>query len=119
MSTKIKLRVSCSDKSSLTSFLSALKKSSPIGDLSNRDIPNICNTSYADRLIIRSLSMIATKQYDMTAQYICILTAFSEVPQKDLIFKCCLIHLKNNSNFASDSYKAKFICSEVSSLLVR
>lgn len=28
------------------------------------------------------------------AQQICILTAFSELPQKDLIYRCCLIHLK-------------------------
>ena len=38
---------------------------------------------------------MATMQYEMIAEYIWIRTAFSDVPQKDLIFKCCLIHLNN------------------------
>jgi hypothetical protein len=40
---------------------------------------------------------MATKQYAMIVLYIWILTGFSEVPQKDLILRCCLIHLKNSS----------------------
>ena len=31
----------------------------------------------------------------MTATYICILTAFSLVPQKESTRRCCFIHLKN------------------------
>ena len=31
----------------------------------------------------------------MMAEYIWILTAFGVVPQKDLIFRCCFIHLNS------------------------
>lgn len=33
----------------------------------------------------------------MIALYIWIITVFSDVPQKHLILRCCLIHLKNSS----------------------
>lgn len=39
---------------------------------------------------------MATRLYVMTATYICILTAFSLVPQKESTRRCCFIHLKNN-----------------------
>ena len=31
------------------------------------------------------------------ATHICVFTAFSVVPKNDLMRRCCLIHLKNNS----------------------
>lgn len=46
---------------------------------------------------LRSCSMIATRQYVMIATCICIRTAFSDSPQKDLTRRCCLIHLKSTA----------------------
>jgi hypothetical protein len=40
---------------------------------------------------------IATKQYVIIATLICILTAFSVVPQNLFILRCCFSHLKNSS----------------------
>jgi hypothetical protein len=40
------------------------------------------------------------------AEYIWILTALGVVPKKDLILRCCFIHLKNNST-PSDIYRAE------------
>jgi len=37
---------------------------------------------------------MVTRQYAITAQYICILTAFSDVPHKDFVLRCFLFILK-------------------------
>ena len=41
--------------------------------------------------------MIATSTYTETAIHICVFTAFFQVPKNDLMRRCCLNRLKNNS----------------------
>src|ERR1035438_10548094 len=45
----------------------------------------------------------------LTAIQICVFTAFSLVPRKRLMRKCCLIHLKNNSTCQRLLYRAAMI----------
>jgi hypothetical protein len=75
-----------------------------MGSLTNRELPRMRKTSMTGLPSLRSCSIMATRQSVMIATCICIRTAFSDSPQKDLTRKCCLIHL----NAFKDS--KQFLC---------
>src|ERR1019366_7125776 len=50
---------------------------------------------------------------------ICDLTAFSEVPKKALIRRCCLIHLKKSSTCQRQRYSSVIVSAGKTKLLVR
>lgn len=68
-----------------------------IGVLSVSTLLVTLRTLNVDLLSSQSCSTMATRQYAITATWICILTAFSVLPQKDVTLRCCFIHLKNSS----------------------
>lgn len=61
---------------------------------------------------------IHSKTERMSATHIWVYTAFSLVPQNDFIFKCCLIHLKNNSTCHRALYMSAISCAVNVKLLV-
>ena len=63
--------------------------------------------------------MMATSTYVPTAIHTWVLTAFSEVPKKRLIRKCCLIHLKKGSTRQRNRYRSQIVIAGSVMLLVR
>src|ERR1700693_4399800 len=62
---------------------------------------------------------MATRTYTEQAIQICDLTAFSEVPKKALIRRCCLIHLKKSSTCQRQRYSSVIVNAGKTKLLVR
>src|ERR1019366_1262079 len=62
---------------------------------------------------------MATSTLTETAIQICDLTAFSEVPKKALIRRCCLIHLKKSSTCQRQRYSSVIVSAGKAKLLVR
>ena len=54
-----------------------------------------------------------------TAHHTCVFTAFSLLPMKCLMRKCCLIHLKNSSTCQRLLYSAQMVNAGNALLLVR
>ena len=52
---------------------------------------------------------MATKTYTASAIQIWVFTAFSEVPKKRLMRRCCLIHLKNSSTYQRERYNSQMV----------